>query len=64
MLVPFKELESGNTVFVNPERVVAIFIAVDEKHKGKTVINLTNGNLLTDVDQLEAVGLINGALNG
>ena len=64
MLVPFKETESGNTVFVNPKSVVAVFIAVDEQHKGKTVINLTNGNLLTDVDQLEAVGLINGALNG
>mgnify|MGYP003344436118 CR=1 FL=1 len=64
MLIPFTESSSGNAIFVNPEYVVAVFVASDEQNKGKTVISLINGNLVTDMDQTEVSGQINGALNG
>lgn len=62
MLLPFKEIQSDNTVFINPKSVVAVFVAHEGEFQGKTVINMTNGNLITPTDQLEVVGMINGAL--
>lgn len=62
MLLPFKEIQSNNTVFINPKSVVAVFVAHEGEFQGNTVINMTNGNLITPTDQLEVVGAINGAL--
>ena len=63
MLVPFNEVDTNKTVFVNPKFVVAVFIVNGGPHDGKTSISFTSGNLITDRDQLEVVGTINGHLN-
>jgi len=56
MLIYFTDAVTKNKFAVNPEYVVGVFIASDEEHKGKTVLNLLNGSFLIDETQLEAVG--------
>ena len=63
MLVYFTDAISQNKFAVNPEYVVGVFIASDEKNNGKTVISMINGSFLIEESQLEAVGMIQGQLN-
>ena len=62
MLVYFTDAVTKNKFAVNPDYVVGVFIASDEEHKGKTVLNLLNGSFLVDETQLEAVGQLQGSL--
>lgn len=42
---------NGNTLYVNPRYVVAVFVVVDDgEHNGKTGISLINGTLIVDED--------------
>jgi hypothetical protein len=62
MLVYFTDAVTENKFAVNPEYVVGVFIANDEEHKGKTVLNLLNGSFLIKESQLDAVGQLQGEL--
>lgn len=64
LLIPFTETGSNRTVFINPNHVIMVFNLQDGQHAGNTVINVTGNSILTETDQLEVVGLINGAMNG
>jgi hypothetical protein len=62
MLVYFTDAVTQNKFAVNPEYVVGVFVANDEEHKGKTVLNLLNGSFLIEESQLDAVGQLQGEL--
>jgi hypothetical protein len=62
MLVYFTDAVTENKFAVNPEYVVGVFIANDEEHKGKTVLNLLNGSFLIKESQLDAIGQLQGEL--
>jgi len=62
MLVYFTDAISQNKFAVNPEYVVGVFIAADEEHKGKTVLNVLNGSFLIEESQIDAVGVLQGQL--
>jgi hypothetical protein len=69
MLVIFTEVESKNSIAINPKTVTSVFTLTRapspemEPYKGKTVIVLTNGNIVVEEAYLEVVGRINGELN-
>ena len=47
---------------INPTYVVAVFSASEGDMKGKTVIGLTNGNVVVDESQIDVVGVLQGQL--
>jgi hypothetical protein len=62
MLLTFNDVVSQNPVSINPSYVVAVFTATDGEYQGKTIIGLTNGNLLVTQDYLDVVGQLQGEL--
>ena len=64
MLIPFKDADSGNTFWVNPEYVNVVFEGKNPQGDDVTVIGLGHGNLATDEDLLSVVGKIQGDLSG
>lgn len=62
MLIPFIEFGSGNTIYVNPVHITAIFNNINGDGEVRTVITLLNGNVATDEDLLSVVGKVQGEL--
>jgi len=62
MLIYFTDAITGNKLAINPEYVIAVFVANDEEHKGKTVLSLINGSFLISESQIETVGVLQGQL--
>jgi hypothetical protein len=62
MLLTFNDAVTQNAVSINPSYVVAVFTVVEGEHQGKTVIGLTNGNLVVSQDYLDVVGQLQGEL--
>ena len=62
MLVYFTDAITEQQIAINPTYVTAIFVAVDGEMKGKTVIGLTNGSVVVQENQLDAVGTIQSEL--
>lgn len=55
---------TGSAIAVNPKNVVAIFIASQGDAEGKTVLGMTNGNIVISENFEDAVklfGVIEGA---
>jgi len=52
------DIVTGNKVALNPEYVVAVFIAPDGENQGKTAINLINGQIIVKETDIEVVGMI------
>ena len=57
----FTECKSGDRVSVNPEYIVAVFIAREGEMDGKTIINLINGQIAVEESPVLIVGQIEGA---
>jgi uncharacterized protein YlzI (FlbEa/FlbD family) len=51
------EATSGNKIAINPTYIVAVFTISDGEQKGKTAINLTNGNVVVDESDYEVIGM-------
>lgn len=62
MLIKFTDAISKESISINPTYVVAVFVATQGEQAGKTVIGLTNGNILVDDAYLDVVGLLQGEL--
>lgn len=62
MLIYFTDAVTQQQIAVNPTYVAAVFVAQDGDMKGKTVISLTNGNMVVEQNQIEVVGTLNGQL--
>jgi len=62
MLVYFTDATNQQKIAVNPKFVVVVFVLPDGDMKGKTVIGLSNGNIVVDEDQLNVVGVLEGQL--
>lgn len=58
MLLYFTEIETKNSLAINPEHVVIVFEKVEENKKF-TVINVLNGNVAVEEGYLETVGRLN-----
>lgn len=56
MFLKFTETKSKDTVVVNTDNIVAVFVATESDLKGKTVINLINGMLAVEEDLLTVMG--------
>lgn len=55
------DVHTNQKVALNPQHIVAIFIAPDGDHKGKTAINLINGQLIveeSDIDLVASMGAL------
>jgi hypothetical protein len=52
------ESASGNKIAVNPTYIVAVFTISEGDQKGKTAINLTNGNVVVDESDYDVIGMI------
>ena len=52
------EAVSGNKIAINPTYVVAVFTISDGEQKGKTAINLTNGNVVVNESDYDVVGMM------
>ena len=61
-LITLTDAISKESVAVNPSFVVAVFTAPSGEQAGKTVLGLTNGNMLVDEYYLDVVGQIQGQL--
>ena len=61
MMLLFTDAMSNSSIAVNPKQVIAVFTAGEGEHAGKTVISVTNGNLLVSESQVEVVGQLQGA---
>ena len=62
MLVYFTDAVSKLQIAINPAYVVAVYILPEGEMKGKTVIGLTNGNVVVEDDQINVVGVLQGQL--
>ena len=60
MLVYFTDAVSQQQIAINPQYVIAVFVAQDGEAKGKTVVGLINGNVIVQQSQIEVVGELNG----
>jgi predicted metal-dependent peptidase len=58
MLVYFTDATNQQKVAMNPKYVVVVFVLPDGDMKGKTVIGLTNGNIVVEESQIEVVGVL------
>ena len=52
------EVGSGNKIAINPTYVVAVFTISDGEQKGKTAINLTNGNVVVEESDYTVIELM------
>ena len=52
------EIGSSNKIAVNPRHIVAVFTISDGEQKGKTAINLINGNIIVEETDFEVVGMM------
>lgn len=62
MLLQFTDAVTGNSIAVNPTSVVAVFTVAEGEHEGKTVIGVSNGNLLVSEKYIDVVGQLQGQL--
>jgi hypothetical protein len=64
MLLTFTDANTDLALAVNPEHVVCVFVAKDDKDPTieKTIINMLNGNVIVKEDYLSVVGQVQGAL--
>ena len=62
MLLTFTDAISNNSISINPNYIVAVFVAPEGEQAGKTVIGLSNGNILVSDDYLAVVGQIQAEL--
>lgn len=49
---------TGKKVALNPDHIVAVFIAPDGPHEGKTAVNLINGQLIVEETDFDVVAMI------
>ena len=62
MLVYFTDATNQQKVAVNPKYVVVVFVLPDGDMEGKTVIGLTNGNIVVEESQIDVVGVLQGQM--
>ena len=62
MLVYFTDTVNQQQIAINPTYVTAVYVVPEGDLKGKTVIGLTNGNVIVDESQITVVGVIQGQL--
>lgn len=63
MLMMFTDALNSGSVAINPEHIIAIFVAPkDTEIAGKTVINIPSGTIVVTEDYLTVVGRVNGEL--
>ena len=62
MLVYFTDATNQQKVAINPKYAVVVFVLPDGEMKGKTVIGLTNGNIVVEESQIDVVGVLQGQL--
>jgi predicted metal-dependent peptidase len=62
MLVYFTDATNQQKVAVNPKYVVVVFVLPDGDMQGKTVIGLTNGNIVVEESQIDVVGVLQGQM--
>ena len=55
MMIWVTDALTGNKVALNPDYIIAVFIAPDGEHKGSTAINLINGQIIVQETDLEIV---------
>ena len=62
MLVYFTDATNQQKVAINPKYVVVVFVLPDGEMQGKTVIGLTNGNIVVEESQIDVVGVLQGQM--
>jgi hypothetical protein len=62
MLVYFTDATNQQKVAINPKYAVVVFVLPDGEMKGKTVIGLTNGNIVVEESQIDVVGVLQGQI--
>ena len=62
MLVYFTDATNQQQVAINPKYAVVVFVLPDGEMKGKTVIGLTNGNIVVEESQINVVGVLQGQI--
>lgn len=60
MLHYVTDATNGIKVAINPEYVIAVFIAPDGPMIGKTCINLNGGTIIVEEIDIDLVNLFNG----
>ena len=58
MLTYFTDATNQQQVAINPKYVVVVFVLPDGDMQGKTVIGLTNGNIVVEESQIDVVGTL------
>lgn len=62
-IVWLTEKNNNAKIAVNPEHVVAVFVASEGEMQGTTIVSLVNGTIPVAETDLEVVTLVNGASN-
>jgi predicted metal-dependent peptidase len=62
MLVYFTDAVNQQKVAINPKYVVVVFVLPDGEMQGKTVVGLTNGNIVVEESQIDVVGVLQGQI--
>jgi hypothetical protein len=60
-MFPVTDAVTKKSVFISPNKVVAVFEIQDGEHTGKTGINMVNSAVVVDEDILDIVGRINSS---
>lgn len=60
MLVYFTDATNQQKVAINSKYVTVVFVLPDGEMQGKTVIGLTNGNIVVEESQIDVVGTLQG----
>ena len=64
MLLHFTDINTNQTVAINPKHVVCVFVNKDEKTEQEVVVvNTLSGNVALSDGYLDVVGRINASLN-
>lgn len=63
MLLYFTDAINNKSIAVNPDHIIAVFVAPEGTEiAGKTIINIPSGTVVVIEDFLSVVGRINGEL--
>lgn len=54
------DVKTEQKIAINPEYVIAVFIATEGDAAGNTFVSLINGNVIVKESDLEVVGMISG----
>jgi hypothetical protein len=52
------DVKTQQKIAINPEYIIAVFVATEGEVEGKTFVSMINGSVIVEEDALDVVGMI------